>query len=110
MPFLNSRNAWRVAGFCLALAIVIGPSLALAAGAGGTMPWDSNIQKISQDFTGPIAYAVALIGCVAAGALLIFAQELPFFLKAVCFVVLAASFMCGANAFAATMGWTGAIV
>jgi succinate-acetate transporter protein len=42
--------------------------------------------------------------------MLIFAQELPFFLKSVCFIVLAASFMRGANAFAATMGWTGAIV
>jgi type IV secretion system protein TrbC len=95
----------------LAVAIVLlVPDLVYAASGGGTMPWDSNITKISADFTGPIAYAIALIGCVAAGGMLIFAQELPFFLKAVCFVVLAASFMCGANAFAATMGWTGAIV
>ena len=74
------------------------------------MPWDQNLTKISASFTGPFAYALALIGCVAAGSMLIFAQELPWFLKAVCFVVLAASFMCGANAFAGTMGWTGAVV
>ena len=107
MSFVNSRNAWAIAFACL---LVAAPSLAHAAGAGGTMPWDSNIQKISADFTGPLAYALAIIGCVAAGAMLIFAQELPWFLKAVCFIVLAASFMCGANAFAGTMGWTGAIV
>lgn len=74
------------------------------------MPWDNNLQKVSASFTGPMAYAVAIIGCVAAGATLIFAQEIPYFLKAVCFIVLAASFMCGANAFAGTMGWTGAVV
>ena len=67
-------------------------------------------RRSSASFTGPLAYGVAIIGCVAAGAALIFAQELPYFLKAVCFIVLAASFMCGANAFAGTMGWTGAIV
>jgi type IV secretion system protein TrbC len=112
MSFVTSRDASRLA-FAFAVAclfLTVGPSLAHAATGGGTMPWDSNVQKISADFTGPVAYAVAIIGCVAAGGMLIFMQELPFFLKAVCFIVLAASFMCGANAFATTMGWTGSIV
>jgi type IV secretory pathway VirB2 component (pilin) len=73
------------------------------------MPWDSPFQKIIASFTG-LAYGIAIIGCVGAGAALIFAQELPYFLKAVCFIMLAAAFMCGANAFASTMGWTGAVV
>ncbi len=94
----------------LVLIVPLSPSFAHAAGTGGTMPWDTNLTKISGSFTGPFAYAIALIGCVAAGATLIFAQELPWFLKAVCFVVLAGSFMCGANAFATSMNWTGAIV
>jgi type IV secretion system protein TrbC len=109
MSSTNLRKPMLVIALAVAIALLV-PAVAYAASGGGTMPWDSNITKISADFTGPIAYAIALIGCVAAGGMLIFAQELPFFLKAVCFVVLAASFMCGANAFAATMGWTGAIV
>lgn len=103
---MNSRN-WLRTATCL---LLMAPALAHAAGAGGNMPWDNNIQRISADFTGPLAYAIALIGTVAAGGMLIFSQELPFFLKAVCFLVLAASFMCGASAFASSMGWTGAVV
>jgi type IV secretory pathway VirB2 component (pilin) len=112
MSFNNWPSPTRLilALLVLSLVVTIGPSLAHAAGAGGVMPWDNNVTKISQSFTGPLAYGVALIGIVGAGAVLIFAQEIPYFLKAVCFVVLAASFMCGANAFAATMGWTGAVI
>ncbi len=111
-----SSNTWPdkqrlvLALVVVGLVVTLGPSLAHAAGAGATMPWDTNLTKVSASFTGPLAYAMAIIGCVGAGAILIFAQEIPYFLKAVCFIVLAASFMCGSNALAATMGWTGAIV
>lgn len=110
MGNMSSSNLHKAAWLCFVVSFVMVPSLAHAAGAGGTMPWDNNMTKISQDFTGQLAYAIAVIGCVGAGAMLIFAQELPWFLKAVCFIVLAASFMCGANAFASSMGWAGAVI
>jgi type IV secretion system protein VirB2 len=93
----------------VAVILVVSPDMAHAGGA-TAMPWDSNLKKISDSFTGPLAYGLAIIGCVACGATLIFAQEIPFFLRGVVFVVLAASFMMGANAVASAMGWTGALV
>jgi len=94
----------------LLLTALLVPDAAHAAGAGGLMPWDTNLQKISQSFTGVFAYSMTIIGLVGACIILLFAQEIPYFLKAVCFVVLVGSLLMGANAFANTMGWTGAIV
>lgn len=94
----------------IVVVVLLLPNLAHAAGAGGIMPWDTNLQRVSQSFTGPFAYAITILGLVSACAILMFAQEIPYFVKAVVFVVLIGSLLMGANAFAATMGWTGAVI
>lgn len=95
----------------LGLTFLFLPDIAHAAGAGGAMPWDKGLLTISQSFTGPFAYAITMLGLVAGAAMLIFAHhEASGFIKFVAFVVLCGSMLMGANAFANTMGWTGALV
>ena len=104
------HNKTHLALGLLVLTLLLTPDLAHAAGAGGIMPWDRNLMRISQSFTGPFAYAITIIGLVGACAMLLFAQEIPYFMKAVAFIVLVGSLLMGANAFAATMGWVGSVV
>lgn len=40
---------------------------ALAAGAGGAMPWDSKLQAIADSITGPVAKAVGVIAIAMTG-------------------------------------------
>ena len=92
------------------LILLLTPEFAHAGSTGSVMPWDNNLSKISQSFTGPFAYAITIIGLVGACAMLLFAQEIPYFMKAVAFIVLVGSLLMGANAFATTMGWVGSVV
>ena len=97
----------------LALAVgvlLLSAHAAHAAGVGGAMPWDSSLLRVSQSFTGPFAYAMTILGLVSAGVVLLFVQEIPYFIKAIAFVVLVGSLLMGANACASTMGWAGAVV
>jgi len=107
----NSLSWPNVTALFLLLTFMAMPSMAHAAGAGGIMPWDQNLMRVSQSFTGPFAYAMTILGLVAAAVMLFFAHhDGGGFIKAVAFVVLVGSFLMGANAFASTMGWTGAVI
>ncbi len=56
---LSGRAAGRLtAGLVLALAAA---SPALAAGAGGAMPWDNLLTTIADSITGPVAKAIGVI-------------------------------------------------
>ena len=104
-----SRKTTLILGL-LVLAWAFAPEVAHATSVGGAMPWDSSLLKVSQSFTGPFAYAMTILGLVSAGVVLLFVQEIPYFIKAIAFVVLVGSLLMGANAFASTMGWAGAVV
>ena len=74
----------------------------MAAGAGG-MPWEGPLTIIVTSITGPVAFAISVIGIVAAGAVLIFGGEIGQFLKStiilvlvIALIVLATNFLSGA--------------
>lgn len=81
--------------------MVLSPEL-MAAGAGG-MPWEGPLTIIVASITGPVAFAISMIGIVAAGAILIFGGEIGQFLKSsiilvlvISLIVLSAQFLTGA--------------
>ena len=45
------------------------PRLALASSTGGTLPWDTPLQTLKNDITGPVAFTIAFLAMVAAGAI-----------------------------------------
>jgi len=76
--------------------------MAAGAGAGG-MPWEGPLTIIVASITGPVAFAISVIGIVAAGAVLIFGGEIGQFLKStiilvlvIALIVLATNFLSGA--------------
>jgi type IV secretion system protein VirB2 len=66
------------------------------AGAGG-LPWEGPLQKIQQSITGPVAMAIALAAIAIAGAMLIFGGELNDFARRLCYIVLVAGLLLGAQ-------------
>ena len=76
----------------------------------GSLPWDTPLQTITNDLTGPVATALSTGGLFAAGGTLIWGGELGGFV-AMCLRVVAAIalLVLGAN-FLSTLGLTGALV
>ncbi len=108
LPSIDHRL---ITGLFIVGLVLLLPTVANAAGAGGTMPWDANFLKIIQSFTGPTAYGVTILMAVAGACTFAFGHhEASGFIKLIAFVVLLGSFLMGSTAFANAMGWTGALV
>ncbi|MHB1668921.1 TrbC/VirB2 family type IV secretion system protein [Thiomonas sp.] len=60
---------------------------AFASGAGG-LPWDGAIATLQNDLTGPVATGISVIAFLAAGASLVFGEELGGIAKKALYVVL----------------------
>ena len=81
-----------------------------SASTAGSLPWDSPLQTITNDLTGPVATALSTGGLFAAGGTLIWGGELGGFVAMCLRVVAAISLLVlGAN-FLSALGLTGAIV
>jgi type IV secretory pathway VirB2 component (pilin) len=94
-----------------ATAVVLRPAMALAAATGGgTMPWDTPLQTLRTDLTGPTATSISFIGIVAIFAVLIFGGELNHFFRSLCYVVLLVAVLVGANTIFSALGIAGALV
>ncbi|WP_274968942.1 TrbC/VirB2 family protein [Succinimonas amylolytica] len=57
------------------------------------LPWEDGLKTVKESLTGPVATALAIIGMVGAGAMLIFGGEISGFLKSVCYMVLVVAFL-----------------
>ncbi len=86
------------------------PGVAHAAAGGGALPWDGPLTTLRNDLTGPVAFSIALLAMVAAGAALAFGGEMNQFTRSMIMVVLVAAFITGVVNIAATLGIVGAVV
>ncbi|QKE39987.1 MAG: conjugal transfer protein TrbC [Ferrovum myxofaciens] len=84
-------------------------SNAFATGAGG-LPWDGAIMTLQSDLTGPVATAISVIAFLAAGAALVFGEELGGIAKKALYVVLGVAFIVLGDRFLAAMGLTGTLI
>ncbi len=86
---------------CLCLALlalhVFAPDVMASAGAGGGLPYEGWLTKLSDSVTGPFALAVSLIGIVVAGAVLIFGGDLNGFFRSLVLIILLVSIIIGAK-------------
>ncbi len=78
----------RVAAF-LSLAWAFG--LPLHASATGQLPWERPMQIIATSLTGPVAYAIGLIGIAIAGGTMLWGGELTEFGRRACMIGLVVS-------------------
>lgn len=96
-------------GALFALAIVF--SAHAHASAAGTLPWEAPMAAIATSLTGPVAYAVGLIGIAIAGGSMLWGGELTEFGRRACMIGLVVSVLVfAAPMLSSAFGVTAAVV
>ena len=83
-----------------------------AHAATGGLPWDTPIATLQNDLTGPVATAISVVAFLAAGAALVFGEELGGIAKKALYVVLGVAMIVFGNTFLTNLGLinTGAVL
>src|SRR6202050_1143770 len=76
-------------GAVIALAVAF--NLRLQAAAAGGLPWEKPMTAIATSLTGPVAYAIGLIGIASAGGAMLWGGELTEFGRRACMIGLVVS-------------------
>ncbi len=93
------------------LLLLCDPSLAEASTAGGSLPWETPLQAIRDSVTGPVAYAISLMGIVVAGAMLVWGGEIGEFVRRIIMLTLAISLIVfAANILSTLFNVSGAVI
>jgi len=61
------------------------------------LPYEGWLSKLQESLTGPVAFAISIIGIVVAGGVLIFGGDLNGFFRSLVFLVLVMALIIGAN-------------
>lgn len=80
------------------------------ASTGGGLPWDTPLQTLQNDLTGPVATAVSVLALFAAGAALVFGEELGHLVRRALLLVVAIAFLVLGNNFLTALGLSGAVI
>lgn len=100
------RNYWFII-----LILFLSAEVALAASAGGGLPWESPLSTIKDSLTGPVAGIISLVAIVVAGAVLIFGGDFSGFVRSLINVVLVISIVIGSSSLLSGLfGVSGAVV
>lgn len=87
--------------FALVFALLIlstTPEISWASeGTGGALPYESWLTNLRYSVTGPVAFALSIIGIVIAGGVLIFGGDLNGFFRTLIFIVLVMGLLVGAQ-------------
>ncbi len=99
---------------CLCLAMlalhVFAPEVMASASQGGGLPYEDWLTKLSDSVTGPVAFAISLIGIVVAGAVLIFGGDLNGFFRSFILLILVICFIIGAKNIMTSLFGQGAVI
>lgn len=85
------------AGLLLAFALFAPHAAFAAEGTGGSLPYESWLTNLRNSVTGPVAFALSMIGIVVAGGTLIFGGDLNGFFRSLIFLVLVMALLVGAQ-------------
>ena len=92
----TTQRVWLLIGIAL-LIVLFSDSASAANSSGGGLPFDAWLTKLRNSITGPFAFTVSIVGLVAAGAAMIFGGDMNGFMRTLIFIVLALSFIVGAQ-------------
>ncbi|MBU2770118.1 TrbC/VirB2 family protein [Acidithiobacillus caldus] len=101
------RDEYFKAGVALGVAIQSGAAFATTS---GSLPWDSPIKTLTNDLTGPVATGISVVAFLAAGAALVFGEELGGIAKKALYVVMGVAMIVFGSGFMSDLGITGAMV
>jgi type IV secretion system protein TrbC len=110
MTFLRRK----ISGFRMAATLLAIQALAVrmyAAPVGSGLPWEKPMTLIATSLTGPVAYAIGLIGICIAGGTLLFGHELGEVGRRACMIgLVVAVLIFAAPMLASAFGVGGAVV
>lgn len=90
--------------------LLVSPQAHASAGTGGSLPYESWLTQLQASVTGPVAFAVSIIGIVIAGGVLIFGGDLNGFFRTLIFIVLVMALLVGAQNMMSTFFGKGAVL
>ena len=97
---ITHNSTWLFWSLLLLAVVIVSTDHCLAAGVGGGgggLPYEEWLTTLRQSVTGPVAFAISIIGIVVAGGILIFGGELNGFFRTLIFLVLVMALIIGAN-------------
>jgi type IV secretion system protein TrbC len=108
---LTRFAAMKIAAFLFPVLVlsVMGTASA-STSVGGGLPWDAPLQTLQEDLTGPVATSISVLGLFAAGAALVFGEELGSFVRRALLLVVAIAFLVLGSNFLTGLGLSGALV
>jgi type IV secretion system protein VirB2 len=90
--------------------LLISFSTFASSGTGGGLPYESALTKLRNSVTGPVAFAISVIGIVVGASMLIWGSELNAFFKSMIMIVLVVSIIVGSNNLLSNLFGTGATI
>jgi type IV secretory pathway VirB2 component (pilin) len=104
----SSRLISRMAALA---ALAFAASIRVQAAAAGRLPWEAPMTAIATSLTGPVAYAIGLIGIAIAGGTMLWGGELTEFGRKACMIGLVISVLVfAAPMLSSAFGVTAAVV
>ncbi len=94
--FMNFRVILCLGTLLALVLLFVSPAMA-SEGTGGSLPYESWLTDLRNSVTGPVAFALSIIGIVVAGGILIFGGELSGFFRTLIFLVLVMAMLVGAQ-------------
>jgi type IV secretory pathway VirB2 component (pilin) len=105
----NSNTLLYIGAVLLLVLMLVAPHHALASeGTGGSLPYESWLTNLRNSATGPVAFALSIIGIVIAGGTLIFGGDLNGFFRSLIFLTLVMALLVGAQNIMSTFFGRGA--
>ncbi|MBN6739865.1 TrbC/VirB2 family protein [Acidithiobacillus sp. MC6.1] len=101
------RDGYFKTGVAIGATIQSGAAFATTS---GSLPWDGPIKTLTNDLTGPVATGISVVAFLAAGAALVFGEELGGIAKKALYVVMGVAMIVFGNSFMSDLGITGAMV
>ena len=94
----NRSKIFFISAVILLALIMLAPHQAFASeGTGGSLPYESWLTNLRNSATGPVAFALSIIGIVIAGGVLIFGGDLNGFFRTLIFLTLVMALLVGAQ-------------
>lgn len=98
MPMFFRAHGLAMLAVAIFVSMLVGAPDAMAAtGGGGGLPYEDWLTNLRTSVTGPVAFAISLIGIVVAGGVLIFGGDLNGFFRTLVFLTLVMALIVGAN-------------
>ncbi|MDC9654352.1 TrbC/VirB2 family protein [Xanthomonas perforans] len=99
-----------VVAICLFMSHSAWASDAGSGGGGAGLPWEEPIAKLRKSISGPVAFAVSLLGLIATGCTLIWGGEIGEFARKMVYVVLVIALIVFANTLLTGTMFSGAVL